>query len=55
MSSAKNSAPVIMDGKKLSEEEDDEDEQFLVDEAVPPPPDVPEMEVGSDFNSTVFE
>uniref|UniRef100_A0AAQ6IIF6 TRAF3-interacting protein 1 n=1 Tax=Anabas testudineus TaxID=64144 RepID=A0AAQ6IIF6_ANATE len=44
LSSAKNSAPVIMDGKKLSEEEDDEDEQFLVDEAVPPPPDVPEME-----------
>ncbi|XP_018537784.1 TRAF3-interacting protein 1 [Lates calcarifer] len=45
LSSAKPSAPVIMDGKKLSEDEEDEDEQFLVEEAVPPPPDAPEMEV----------
>uniref|UniRef100_A0A4W6G8S3 TRAF3-interacting protein 1 n=1 Tax=Lates calcarifer TaxID=8187 RepID=A0A4W6G8S3_LATCA len=47
LSSAKPSAPVIMDGKKLSEDEEDEDEQFLVEEAVPPPPDAPEMEVVS--------
>ncbi|KAM7380812.1 hypothetical protein PAMP_004085 [Pampus punctatissimus] len=46
LSSAKPSAPVIMDGKKLSEDED-EDEQFLVEEAVPPPSDAPEMEVES--------
>ncbi|XP_067459216.1 TRAF3-interacting protein 1 isoform X1 [Thunnus thynnus] len=45
LSSAKPSAPVIMDGKKLSEDEEDEDEQFLVEEAVPPPSDAPEMEV----------
>uniref|UniRef100_A0A3B4Y9F1 TRAF3-interacting protein 1 n=1 Tax=Seriola lalandi dorsalis TaxID=1841481 RepID=A0A3B4Y9F1_SERLL len=42
---AKPSAPVIMEGKKLSEDEEDEDEQFLVEEAVPPPSDAPEMEV----------
>ncbi|XP_072253962.1 TRAF3-interacting protein 1 isoform X2 [Leuresthes tenuis] len=42
--SAKPLAPVIMDGKKLSEDEEDEDEQFLVEEAVPPPPDVSERE-----------
>ncbi|XP_049450592.1 TRAF3-interacting protein 1 isoform X1 [Epinephelus fuscoguttatus] len=45
LSSAKPSAPVIMDGKRLSEDEEDEDEQFLVEEAVPPPSDAPEMEV----------
>uniref|UniRef100_A0A3B4U602 TRAF3-interacting protein 1 n=1 Tax=Seriola dumerili TaxID=41447 RepID=A0A3B4U602_SERDU len=45
LSSAKPSAPVIMEGKKLSEDEEDEDEQFLVEEAVPPPSDAPEMEV----------
>ncbi|CAK6963663.1 TRAF3-interacting protein 1 isoform X1 [Scomber scombrus] len=45
LSSAKPSAPVIMDGKKLSEDEEDEDEQFLVEEAVPPPSDAPEMEM----------
>lgn len=45
LSSAKPSAPVIMDGKRLSEDEEDEDEQFVVEEAVPPPPDAPEMEV----------
>ncbi|TKS67593.1 TRAF3-interacting protein 1 [Collichthys lucidus] len=45
LSSAKPSAPVIMDGKKLSEDEEDEDEQFVVEEAVPPAPDVAEMEV----------
>ncbi|KAM6934855.1 TRAF3-interacting protein 1 [Xenentodon cancila] len=41
LSSAKPSAPVIMDGKKLS---DDEDEQFVVEEAVPPPSDAPEID-----------
>ncbi|XP_037645066.1 TRAF3-interacting protein 1 isoform X1 [Sebastes umbrosus] len=46
LSSAKPSAPVIMDGKRLSEDEDDADEQFLVEEAVLPPSDAPEMEVG---------
>ncbi|XP_047457703.1 TRAF3-interacting protein 1 isoform X2 [Mugil cephalus] len=45
LSSAKPSAPVIMDGKRLSEDEEDEDEQFLVEEAVPPPSDAPEMEL----------
>ncbi|XP_051260390.1 TRAF3-interacting protein 1 isoform X2 [Dicentrarchus labrax] len=45
LSSAKPSAPVIMDGKRLSEDEEDEDEQFVVEEAVPPPTDAPEMEV----------
>ncbi|XP_027139294.1 TRAF3-interacting protein 1 isoform X2 [Larimichthys crocea] len=45
LSSAKPSAPVIMDGKKLSEDEEDEDEQFVVEEAVPPASDVAEMEV----------
>ncbi|KAK2839539.1 hypothetical protein Q5P01_013279 [Channa striata] len=45
MSSAKLSAPVILDGKKLSEDEEDEDEQFLVEEAPPQPSDVLEMEV----------
>ncbi|XP_073330282.1 TRAF3-interacting protein 1 isoform X2 [Pagrus major] len=44
LSSAKPSAPVIMDGKKLSEDEED-DEQFVVEEAVPPPSDAPEMEM----------
>ncbi|XP_040003457.1 TRAF3-interacting protein 1 isoform X2 [Xiphias gladius] len=44
LSSAKPSAPVIIDGKKLSEDEEDEDEQFLVEEAVPPPSNVPDME-----------
>ncbi|KAM9710089.1 TRAF3-interacting protein 1 isoform 3-T3 [Menidia menidia] len=33
--SAKLLAPVIMDGKRLSEDEEDEDEQFLVEEAIP--------------------
>ncbi|XP_067372270.1 TRAF3-interacting protein 1 isoform X2 [Channa argus] len=46
LSSAKLSAPVIMDGKKLSEDEEDEDEQFLVEEDAPLPSDVPEMVVG---------
>lgn len=55
LSSAKPSAPVIMDGKKLSEDEEDEDEQFLVEEAVPPPPDAPEMEVVSGLNSKLFK
>ncbi|CAN9497950.1 unnamed protein product [Ophioblennius macclurei] len=40
LSSAKPSAQVIMDGKKLSEDEED-DEQFLVEEAAPPPSDAP--------------
>ncbi|XP_075961254.1 TRAF3-interacting protein 1 isoform X2 [Anarhichas minor] len=51
LSSAKPSAPVIMDGKMLSEDEEDEDEQFLVEEAVPPPSDAPEVEVGQELNS----
>lgn len=55
LSSAKPSAPVIMDGKKLSEDEEDEDEQFLVEEAVPPPSDAPEMEMVSDLNSELFK
>ncbi|XP_041663283.1 TRAF3-interacting protein 1 isoform X2 [Cheilinus undulatus] len=46
LSSAKPSAPVIMDGKRLSEDEDDEDEQFVVEEAAPLPSDAPEMDVG---------
>ncbi|KAM9347294.1 LOW QUALITY PROTEIN: TRAF3-interacting protein 1 [Symphorus nematophorus] len=44
LSSAKPSAPVIMDGKRLSEDEEDDDEQFVVEESVPPPPDAPETE-----------
>uniref|UniRef100_A0A1A8BAB4 TRAF3-interacting protein 1 n=1 Tax=Nothobranchius kadleci TaxID=1051664 RepID=A0A1A8BAB4_NOTKA len=44
LSSAKTPAPVIMDGKALSEDEEDEDEQFLVEEAVPLPSDVPVTE-----------
>ncbi|XP_063744379.1 TRAF3-interacting protein 1 isoform X2 [Eleginops maclovinus] len=47
LSSAKTSAPVILDGKRESEDEEDEDEQFLVEEAIPPPPDAPDMDVGS--------
>lgn len=54
MSSAKPSAPVIMDGKRLSEDDEDEDEQFLVEEAVPPPSDAPEMEIVSDFSIELF-
>nr|XP_043874991.1 TRAF3-interacting protein 1 isoform X3 [Solea senegalensis] len=42
LSSAKPPAPVIIDGKKLSE---DEDEQFLVEEAAAPPSEAPEMEM----------
>uniref|UniRef100_A0A8C3A9D8 TRAF3-interacting protein 1 n=1 Tax=Cyclopterus lumpus TaxID=8103 RepID=A0A8C3A9D8_CYCLU len=49
--SAKPLAPVIMDGKMLSDDEEDEDEQFIVEEAVPPPSDAPEVEVVSDLNS----
>ncbi|XP_070832590.1 TRAF3-interacting protein 1 isoform X1 [Chaetodon trifascialis] len=45
LSSAKPSAPVIMDGKRLSEDEEDEDEQFVVEEAAPPSLDAAEMEV----------
>ncbi|XP_034549650.1 TRAF3-interacting protein 1 isoform X2 [Notolabrus celidotus] len=44
LSSAKPSAPVIMDGKKLSEDEEDDDEQFVVEEAAQLPSDVPEMD-----------
>ncbi|KAM8854719.1 TRAF3-interacting protein 1 [Spinachia spinachia] len=50
LSSAKPLAPVIMDGKMLSDDEEDEDEQFLVEEAVPLPAEAPEMEVGQDLN-----
>ncbi|KAI3356500.1 hypothetical protein L3Q82_017707 [Scortum barcoo] len=50
LSSAKPTAPVIMDGNRLSEDEEDEDEQFVVEEAVPPPSDAPEMEVVSELN-----
>lgn len=35
LSSAKASAQVILDGKKLSEDEEDDDKQFLVEEAAP--------------------
>lgn len=51
LSSTKPSAPVIMDGKRLSEDEEDEDEQFVVEEAVPPPSDAPELEMVSDLSS----
>ncbi|XP_045910004.1 TRAF3-interacting protein 1 isoform X1 [Micropterus dolomieu] len=44
LTSAKPSAPVIMDGNRLSEDEEDDDEQFVVEEAVPPPSDAPKME-----------
>ncbi|XP_047226808.1 TRAF3-interacting protein 1 isoform X2 [Girardinichthys multiradiatus] len=44
LSSAKPPAPIIMDGKRMSEDEEDDDEQFLVVEAVPPLPDVSETE-----------
>lgn len=54
LSSAKPSAPVIMDGKKIAEEDEDDDEQFLVEEAVPPPSGAPEVEVVSDLNSNFF-
>lgn len=54
LSSAKPSAPVIMDGKKIVEEDEDDDEQFLVEEAVPPPSGAPEVEVVSDLNSNFF-
>ncbi|KAK5890720.1 hypothetical protein CesoFtcFv8_014212 [Champsocephalus esox] len=47
LTSAKPSAPVILDGKRESEDEEDEDEQFLVEEAIPPPPDASDMDVGS--------
>uniref|UniRef100_A0A3P8WR44 TRAF3-interacting protein 1 n=1 Tax=Cynoglossus semilaevis TaxID=244447 RepID=A0A3P8WR44_CYNSE len=47
LSSAKSSAPIILDGKKTSE---DEDEQFLVEEAVPPPSEAPDVEPVSDTN-----
>ncbi|XP_037542036.1 TRAF3-interacting protein 1 [Nematolebias whitei] len=43
LSSAKTSAPVILDGKKLPGDEEDEDEHFLVEEAAPLPLDVPEI------------
>ncbi|KAM8856846.1 TRAF3-interacting protein 1 isoform 1-T1 [Synchiropus picturatus] len=43
--SAKTPAPVILDGKKLSEDEEDEDKQFLVEEAVLSPPEVTEKEL----------
>ncbi|XP_044072005.1 TRAF3-interacting protein 1 isoform X2 [Siniperca chuatsi] len=45
LSSVKPSAPVIMDGKRLSDDEEDDDEQFVVEEAVPPTSDAHEMEV----------
>ncbi|XP_062259122.1 TRAF3-interacting protein 1 isoform X2 [Platichthys flesus] len=45
LSSAKPSAPVIMDGKKLSEDEEDEDEQFVVEEVVPRLSHAPELNV----------
>lgn len=51
--SAKISAPVIMDGKKLS---DDEDEQFLVEEAVPQVPGTSEIEkVGDSIIALMIE
>ncbi|XP_011488257.1 TRAF3-interacting protein 1 isoform X2 [Oryzias latipes] len=44
LSSAKPRAPVIMDGKKMSDDEEEDDEQFLVEEAPPPPLSVPESD-----------
>lgn len=41
LSSAKPTAPIILDGKRASDDEEDEDEQFLVMEAVTPHPDSP--------------
>uniref|UniRef100_A0A3P8SFY2 TRAF3-interacting protein 1 n=1 Tax=Amphiprion percula TaxID=161767 RepID=A0A3P8SFY2_AMPPE len=55
LSSAKPSAPVILDGKRLSEDEEDEDEQFLVEEAVPPPSEAPEIEVVSGLVKKILE
>ncbi|KAM3607843.1 uncharacterized protein V6R79_015027 [Siganus canaliculatus] len=43
--SAKPLAPVIMDGKRLSEDEEDEDEQFIVEETVPLPSDAADMDM----------
>ncbi|XP_068428120.1 TRAF3-interacting protein 1 isoform X4 [Clinocottus analis] len=51
LSSAKPSAPVIMDGKMLSEDEEDEDEQFIVEETAPPLSDALEMEVARELDS----
>ncbi|XP_029980280.1 TRAF3-interacting protein 1 isoform X2 [Sphaeramia orbicularis] len=45
LSSAKATAQVIMDGKKLSEDEEDEDKQFLVEEAALPSTDAHEMDM----------
>ncbi|KAM6978539.1 TRAF3-interacting protein 1 [Tautogolabrus adspersus] len=45
LSSAKPPAPVIIDGKRLSDDDEDEDEQFVVEEAAPLLSDAPEMEV----------
>ncbi|KAM6986218.1 TRAF3-interacting protein 1 [Aplochiton taeniatus] len=45
LSSAKPPAPVIMEGRKLSDDEEDDDEQFVVEEAALPLPDMPQMEV----------
>uniref|UniRef100_A0A3B3TM93 TRAF3-interacting protein 1 n=1 Tax=Poecilia latipinna TaxID=48699 RepID=A0A3B3TM93_9TELE len=44
LSSAKPTAPIILDGKRTSDDEEDEDEQFLVMEAVTPHPDSPKTE-----------
>uniref|UniRef100_A0A3Q3B6V1 TRAF3-interacting protein 1 n=1 Tax=Kryptolebias marmoratus TaxID=37003 RepID=A0A3Q3B6V1_KRYMA len=53
LSSAKASAPVILDGKKLSGDEEDEDGQFLVVESVPALLDAPEIvrESGQELDS----
>uniref|UniRef100_A0A672FXA7 TRAF3-interacting protein 1 n=1 Tax=Salarias fasciatus TaxID=181472 RepID=A0A672FXA7_SALFA len=54
LSSAKPSAQVILDGKKLSEDEED-DEQFLVEEAAPPPSDAPEIQPVSGLVKKILE
>lgn len=47
LGSAKPTAGVIIEGKKLSEDEEEDDEQFVVEEAVPS--DVAEVQAVSDL------
>ncbi|XP_043987638.1 TRAF3-interacting protein 1 isoform X3 [Gambusia affinis] len=51
LSSAKPTAPIILDGKRASDDEEDEDEQFLVMEAVTPHPDSPKTEAAHEFDA----
>lgn len=48
LSSAKPPAPLILDGKRLSEDEEDEDEQFVVEESVPAPADAAGVDIVSE-------